>query len=54
MAESLIRLGKDPGLARRLSEAGRRKIEKSFHSRRSAEVLLQCIQDGKPFGNGAP
>ena len=43
MAESLLRLLRDPGLASRLSESGRRKIETSFHSGVSAAVLRRCM-----------
>ena len=46
MAESLTTLLHDPALALRLSDAGRRKIEQSFHSGVSAEVLRRCM-DGQ-------
>ena len=46
MAESLLKLLRDPGLASRLSESGRRRIETSFHSGVSAEVLRRCM-DGQ-------
>jgi glycosyltransferase involved in cell wall biosynthesis len=43
MAESLTTLLRDPELALRLSDAGRRKIEKAFHSGVSADVLRRCM-----------
>jgi glycosyltransferase involved in cell wall biosynthesis len=46
MADSLLKLLRDPGLAARLSESGRRKIETSFHSGVSADVLRRCMDGG--------
>jgi len=48
MAESLLKLLRDPGLASRLSESGRRKIETSFHSGVSAAVLRRCMDGVVP------
>jgi glycosyltransferase involved in cell wall biosynthesis len=48
MADSLMKLLRDPGLASRLSESGRRKIETSFHSGVSAGVLRRCMDGGAP------
>lgn len=48
MADSLLKLLRDPGLASRLSESGRRKIETSFHSGVSAAVLRRCMDGGAP------
>jgi glycosyltransferase involved in cell wall biosynthesis len=44
LADALVRVLRDPQLARRLAEAGRRKIETSFHSGVSAEVLRRGVQ----------
>ena len=44
MAEALLRLLGDPGLAAKLSQAGRTKIESSFHSGVSAATLRRCVE----------
>ena len=48
MAEALLKLLRDPALAARLSESGRRKIETSFHSGVSAAVLRRCMDGSAP------
>jgi len=44
MAGALLRLLADPGLAAKLSQAGRTKIESSFHSGVSAATLRRCVE----------
>jgi glycosyltransferase involved in cell wall biosynthesis len=44
LAERLEAVARDPELARRLGEAGRAKVERSFSSERSAELLTQLLQ----------
>lgn len=48
MAEALLKLLRDPALAAKLSESGRRKIETSFHSGVSAAVLRRCMDGTAP------
>ena len=43
LAEALVKVLRDPSFARRLAEAGRQKIERSFHSGVSAQVLHRTI-----------
>jgi glycosyltransferase involved in cell wall biosynthesis len=53
MSEALLKVLRDPHLALQLSEAGRRKIETSFHSGVSAEVLRRCILNSTgPWSRG--
>ena len=42
-AAALERVLRDANLAQRLGEAGRRKVERKFHSGVSAEVLRRCL-----------
>jgi hypothetical protein len=44
MAGALLRLLGDPGLAAKMSQAGRTKIESSFHSGVSAATLRRCVE----------
>jgi len=44
MAAALLRLLGDPGLAAKMSQAGRIKIESSFHSGVSAATLRRCVE----------
>ncbi len=45
MARAIAELANDPERARRLGEAGRRKVEAGFGSARSAEVLVRMVAD---------
>ena len=42
LAEAILKIAKDPGLAQRLSEAGRARILQAFHMRRSAQVIAEA------------
>lgn len=53
IATALAQILRDPALARRLGEAGRRKIETSFHSAISAETLLSYL-NVQPSGTSQP
>ena len=44
LADAIARILRDPELAARLSSAGRRKIEQSFHSGVSAQVIARNIR----------
>lgn len=43
LAAAIAKLAADPETARRMGRAGRERIRQHFHSRRSAEVLVQAI-----------
>ena len=45
MADAIEKLARDPDLARRLSSAGRRKIEASFHSGVSAQTIARRVRE---------
>jgi colanic acid/amylovoran biosynthesis glycosyltransferase len=45
VAAKLVQLARDPALASRLVEAGRRKVTKSFHQHMSAEALVAALRD---------
>jgi glycosyltransferase involved in cell wall biosynthesis len=46
LADRIETVARDPALARRLGDAGRRKVESEFDSGRSAEILAQHILHG--------
>lgn len=43
LAEAILKLARDPELALTFSRTSRAKIERDFHSGRSADVMLRCL-----------
>lgn len=47
LADAIVSVAKDPQLARRLGQAGRSKIERKYHHRRSALQIVAFLDLGR-------
>ena len=52
MAEGLLRVAREPELARKLSRGGRETVLRGFHSGVSAEAIHEGVKEA--LGGGAP